>query len=313
MTKPPVAFFGFNRPDCTKIVFEAIRSYSPEKLFLVADGPRSDVPTDMARCESVREIMQAVDWPCEVHLNFSEQNMGCRNRMSSGIDWVFSQVEEAIFLEDDCVPCPDFFTFCTEMLTYYRDNPKVMHIGGANFQKGRIRGDGSYYFSVYPHVWGWASWRRAWQFYDSKMQLWPQAKEAKWIAKVFSTRLESEYWESMLEGAYSGTINTWCFPWAYTCWRKNSMSIIPNVNLITNIGAGPDATHTKGDVSSLALPTGKLGHLYHPRKISMNHAADRFTFETHYGGEEKNRIKISIAWIRSKLSSLRFLVKKAVS
>ncbi len=289
--KPAVAFFGFNRPDCTKVVFEAIRRHRPEKLLLVADGPRPAVPTDKARCDAVREIMKSVDWPCEVKTNFAEENLGCKRRMASGFDWVFSQVEEAVLLEDDCVPGADFFKFCAEMLVRYRDNPRVMHIAGTNFQAGQLRGDGSYYFSRFVHIWGWASWRRAWQHYDVAMLSWPQAKREKWISKFHSTPLEREYWSDHFEQVYAGKIDTWDFQWAYTCWRRDGIGIIPNVNLVTNIGAGPEATHTKGPVGSLEVPIGTMAELRHPKTILVDRAADKFTFDEHCGGNEMLRLK----------------------
>lgn len=305
MYKPPVAFFGFNRPDCTKVVFEEIRRHRPEKLFLVADGPRPTVPTDKSRCEAVRKIMQSVDWDCEVKINFSEENLGCKKRMASGIDWVFSQVEEAILLEDDCVPCPDFFRFCSEMLIRYRDNPKVVHIAGTNYQAGQIRGDGSYYFSRFVHIWGWATWRRAWQNYDVTMRSWPQAREEKWLSKFHATPLEWEFWTDNFNRVHAGEVDTWDYQWGYACWRHDGIGIIPNVNLITNIGAGPDATHTKGPVGSLEVPTGTLGELRHPQKILVDHAADKFTFDEHCGGNELRRQKEELRRQRNIFTRIR--------
>ena len=246
MYKPPVAFFGFNRPDCTKVVFEEIRRYRPEKLFLVADGPRLSVPTDKLRCEAVREIMKSVDWDCEVKTNFSDENLGCKKRMASGIDWVFSQVEEAILIEDDCVPCPDFFRFCSELLVRYRNDPKIVHIAGTNFQAGRLRGDASYYFSRFVHIWGWASWRRAWQHYDVGMLSWPQAKKEKWLSKLYSDPLECKFWNDSFEQVYAGKFDTWDTQWAYACWRADGIGIIPNVNLVTNIAPAPMPRIPKG-------------------------------------------------------------------
>jgi hypothetical protein len=281
--KPAVAFCGFNRPDCTKVVFEEIRRYRPEKLFLLADGPRSTVPTDKLRCEAVREIMKSVDWNCEVKTNFSDVNLGCKKRMSSGIDWVFSQVEEAIFLEDDCVPCQDFFKFCSELLVRYRDNPKVVNITGTNYQRGRVRGKFSYYFSRFPHIWGWASWRRVWKQYDVSMISWPKARQEGWIEKACPS-MEQAFWIDYFNKIHDGTVDTWDCQWLYACWRSNGVGIIPNVNLITNIGAGHEATHTKGETGSLEIATGTLGDLVHPREILVDDAADSFTFETQFGG-----------------------------
>jgi hypothetical protein len=313
MNKPAVAFFGFNRPDCTKVVFEAIRRYRPDKLFLVADGPA--VSADKVRCEEVREIMKSVDWECEVKTNFSEVNLGCKKRMSSGIDWVFSEVEEAIFLEDDCVPSPEFFKFCSEMLARYRDNPQVMHIAGVNFQAGQVRGGGSYYFSKFTHVWGWATWRRAWQHYDVTLRSWPQARRENRISKLHSTQLECEYWSAIFDKVHAGKIDTWDYQWVYACWRQNGIGIIPNVNLITNIGAGPDATHTKGAVGSLEIPAGTLGELRHPQNISIDRAADQFTFDEHCGGnelrrrqEELRRERNPFMRVRRKLSKIKYKI-----
>ena len=291
LNKPAVAFFGFNRPDPTKVTFEEIRRYRPQQLLLVADGPRSTVLTDMPLCESVREIMRSVDWECDVRTNFSNENLGCRKRMSSGIDWVFSQVEEAIILEDDCVPCPDFFSFCSEMLACYRDHPKIMAIAGTNFQHGRWRGDGSYYFSRFPHIWGWASWRRAWKHYDVTMSSWPRVRQEKWLEWVLPQE-EQHYWSNLFNQAYEGKVDTWDIQWLYAVWRHEGIGIIANANLVTNIGAGPDATHTKGEAGSLVMATGTLGALVHPKTVSIDSDADRFTFDVAFGGKEMRDKKL---------------------
>ena len=161
--RTPVALLIFNRPDTTERVFNAVAKARPSKLLVVADGPRDSRPGEAARCEQTRAIIKRVDWDCEVITNFADRNMGCKLRVSSGIDWIFEQVEEAIILEDDCLPDPSFFRFCDEMLERYRDNERVGMVSGGNLQFGRHRGTGSYYFSKYTHIWGWASWRRAWK------------------------------------------------------------------------------------------------------------------------------------------------------
>jgi GR25 family glycosyltransferase involved in LPS biosynthesis len=300
--KPPVAFFGFNRPDCTEKTFAAIRAFQPDLLFLIADGPRPDVADDQTRCLAVREILQKIDWPCEVRRNYSDENLGCKKRMSSGLDWVFSQVEEAIIFEDDCVPCPDFFVFCAEMLARYRSESSVMHIGGHNFQDGRQRGDASYYFSRYLHVWGWATWRRAWQGYDVNMAGWPQAKKDGLLEKAGMDSIERGYWTKMFDRTHAGEINTWDYQWSFACWSRQGLGITPNVNLVTNIGAGPDATHTKMAEGSLAIPTGSLGTITHPVRISRDVAADEFTFDGHYDGRKMRMnpaLKLWLKWRKS--------------
>ena len=174
----PVAFLIFNRPDTTARVFEAIRQAKPPKLLVVADGPRPDRPDDVEKCKAARAIIDRVDWACEVLTNYSDLNLGCGKRPATGITWVFEQVEEAIIFEDDCLPHPSFFRFCEELLNYYRHDERIMVISGNNFQFGRNRTDDSYYFSRYNHIWGWASWRRAWEYFDYDLKLWPKIGRA---------------------------------------------------------------------------------------------------------------------------------------
>src|SRR5215831_13781675 len=165
----PVALFVFNRPKLTATVYERIRAARPRRLLVVADGPRPFRPEDRQLCRATRQIVSAPDWACELLTNFADENLGCGRRMSSGLDWVFQQCSEAIILEDDCVPCESFFSFCSEMLNRYREDARIMHVSGNNFQDGRTRGRGSYFFSRYTLSWGWATWRRAWSHYDVKV------------------------------------------------------------------------------------------------------------------------------------------------
>ena len=159
--KTPVAFIIFNRPSLTQIVFNTIRQAKPKQLFVIADGAR--FPEEKEKCQQARDIIRQVDWDCEVLANYSDVNLGCGKRISSGISWVFEHVEAAIILEDDCLPHLSFFRYCENLLDYYRDDERVMAIGGDNFQDGNKKTPYSYYFSKYPHVWGWATWRRAWK------------------------------------------------------------------------------------------------------------------------------------------------------
>ena len=129
----PVALIVFNRPDLTAQVFAAIRNARPAKLFVIADGPRNRAEEEA--CRAARKAAQLVDWECEVKTNFSDTNLGCGRRPASGLDWVFRQTEEAIILEDDCLPAPSFFSFCESLLEHYRHDARVMHIGGCNFQR----------------------------------------------------------------------------------------------------------------------------------------------------------------------------------
>ncbi len=245
----PVALFLFNRPDLTARVFERIAQSQPRQLLLVADGPRHEAEATL--CEQARAVVGAVSWECEVHTNFSEVNLGCKRRVSSGLDWVFSLVERAIILEDDCLPAPDFFVYCAAMLDRYKADTRIMHISGDNFVPAAQTAY-SHYFSRYFHVWGWATWRRAWQHYDVEMSHWPAARED--VLGQCADAAEKRHWSRFFDAAQRGDIDTWDVQWVLACWLQSGLAVVPRVNLISNIGFRADATHPKAPPNFADLP-----------------------------------------------------------
>jgi hypothetical protein len=243
--KTPVAFIIFNRPDTTARVFAEIAKARPPKLLVVGDGARANRAGETDKVATTRAIIERVDWPCEVLTNFSEVNLGCKVRVSSGLDWVFEQVPEAIILEDDCLPHPTFFRFCEEMLEHYRDDLRIGMISGDNFQFGKITNDDSYYFSKYNFIWGWASWRNRWKdHYDIGIKRWPKMQEEDRIKDWFDIAVERNYWNNIFDQIYANKIDTWDYQWYFSSLVNNRLTIVPNSNLISNIGFGLDATHT---------------------------------------------------------------------
>ena len=280
----PVAFIIFNRPDPTKRVFEAIRQAKPKQLLVIADGPRSDRSGEAEKCNETRAIIDRVDWDCEVLTNYSHHNLGCKRRVSSGIDWVFSQVEEAIILEDDCLPAPSFFQFCQTLLEKYRDDDRISMIGGNSCQQEQTRTSYSYLFSKYAHIWGWATWRRAWKDYDVDMKTWPECKENNLLQSAFHDIYEQKSWIEIFDNVYAGEIDTWDYQWLYTCFSQNRLSIEPNRNLVSNIGFGADATHTFCESPWSNMPTHDIQVIEHPKLIIRNYEADLYTFNNFFGG-----------------------------
>lgn len=241
----PVALLVFNRPAITERVFEALRAARPDQLLVVADGPRADRPEEAALCEEVRRIVERVDWPCEVRRNYSDINLGCKRRVSSGLDWVFEQVEEAIILEDDCLPDPSFFSFCQELLAFHRDEARIMMICGTNLL-GRWNADKqSYHYSNYDWVWGWATWRRAWRHYDVSMSLWPERESKEKIRDLLRPEEFYSLRAKDFQQAYHNQIDTWDYQWTFARLMQSGLAIIPSRNLVANIGFGVHATHTK--------------------------------------------------------------------
>lgn len=274
--KTPIAFLIFNRPDTTERVFREIAKARPPKLLVVADGPRPDKAGEAERCASARAVIERVDWDCEVLKNYSDNNLGCRKRVSSGLDWVFDAVEEAIVLEDDCLPSPSFFPFCEELLERYRHDSRVMQICGSNFLKGWRRNEYSYYFSNYGPIWGWASWRRAWKFYDVEMKLWPELKEKKVLEDFCVNGEEVESRQGIYDKVFSGEIDTWDYQWGFAKLINSGLSITPNANLISNIGFGAGATHTSSEDNPFAALAahGLDFPLKHPPAVMRDRASD---------------------------------------
>lgn len=301
--KTPVAFIIFNRPDTTERVFAEIAKARPPKLLVVADGPRENRDGEKEKCAATRAIIDRVDWQCEVLTNFSDRNLGCKQRVSSGIDWVFEQVEEAIILEDDCLPDPTFFCFCQEMLIRYRGDQRIGMISGDNFQQGERRDENSYYFSRYAHIWGWATWRDRWRYsYDVSLRSWPSLREEGWLEDLLGRGQELRYWTKVFDKVAAGEIDTWDFQWLYANWISGRVVVLPSVNLISNIGFGPNATHTTDDAEVANMATEPLKFpLTHPRFIIRNTRFDQFTFESNFVIPLRERIRRRIARILRRL------------
>ena len=250
----PVALIVFNRPQLTARVAEAVARAKPPKVFVVADGPRPDQAGDAEKCAAVRAVIDHINWPCEVVKKYSEVNLGCGRGPASGIDWVFKQTDRAIILEDDCLPHPTFFRYSDELLDRYRDDEQIMQIAGSDFQRGHKRGQASYFFSRFKICWGWATWRRAWRHMDMSLKLWPKFRETSWLTDLVGDARAAQHWAEKFEAAHhaGGMIDYWDYQWLFATWVQNGLCVMPNVNLISNIGFGEEATHTKSTESRWA-------------------------------------------------------------
>jgi hypothetical protein len=246
MFSTPVALIIFRRPDLTARVVEALAQVKPRKLLVIADGPRHDRGGEAELCAVTRAVIDRIDWECEILKNYSDVNLGCGQRPATGITWVFEQVEQAIILEDDCVPHPSFFRFCEEMLARYRDDQRVMHIAGCSYRREPWPTPYSYYFSLFNGAWGWATWRRAWRHFDQSLKLWPELRGTSWLADVLEDSRAVHYWSTEFDVAYErhGDVSYWDHQWTFACWANSGLSVAPRENLVSNIGCGPHATHT---------------------------------------------------------------------
>lgn len=279
MTTPfetPVVLLIFNRPAETAAALAAIRAVRPSRLLIVADGPRPDRADDIRACAAARAAAQAVDWPCAVERHESATNLGCRSRVASGLDWVFTRVEEAVIVEDDCLPDPSFFHFCADLLGRYRDDPAVMSICGHRCD-GPDEHDGpSYVVSRYPSSWGWATWRRAWRLYDPALARWPHLRSTDWLEALLGDPAAVGYWRLTFDQAVAG-VDTWDHAWLFAHWLHRAAALRPRVNLVRNIGFGAAATHTRAASHPLAArPAAAVSFpLRHPSGDGRDESFDR--------------------------------------
>lgn len=276
----PILFLIFNRPDVTKQVFEVIKKVKPPKLYIGADGPRNN-NNDLINCKKCLEIINEVDWNCEIKTLINNNNLGCKLSVSNSINWFFENEKEGIILEDDCFPSIDFFRFCDELLEKYRYDNRIGHITGSNFQNDKIRrGGADYYFSRHPIVWGWASWSRVWKDYDINMSKLDSLIETDSATVLSNNKRVRKNIYNNFRRTQNNEINTWDYQYFYSLLLNGYMSIIPNYNLISNIGFGDQATHTFNTNSERALKELELlpEILNHPEIFLPNFIADNYSF-----------------------------------
>lgn len=283
--KTPVLFLTYCRPETTILVFNVIRQIKPEKLYLAQNTPDRDDFENNKKWHVVRKLIESVDWNCEVHRLYHNEHLDIKSSICSSITWFFENEEMGIILEDDCVPDISFFQFCQELLEKYKDDDRIAMISGNNFQFGRKVDNYSYYFSRYTHIWGWASWRRAWKNYDPNMMLWPEIRSNHLLRYYLTKRSIYQYWKKIFDKCYKNDILTWDYQWLFMSWIQNQLTILPCKNLVTNIGFGPEAVHTKGKSGLSNMKTEKMIFpLIHPEYIMPNMEADLYTEKKQFSG-----------------------------
>jgi hypothetical protein len=275
----PVLLIVFNRPDTTAKLLASLAAVRPARLFVTADGPRPDRPGEAERCRATRALFEHLPWPCTLETLYSEQNLGLQQRVVSAMNWFFACNPAGIVLEDDCIPHPTFFTYCTELLERYRDDERLMLISGVNFQGGARRTPHSYFFSQLIHIWGWATWARAWKHFDVSMSTWPETRRLGLLEQMFPHPKAQRFWDGKLRGMAAGRKDSWAYAWMYACYAQRGLCILPETNLITNIGGEFGSTHqsSRGD-PFLDIPHKAMTFpLSHPPHVMVNPAAERHT------------------------------------
>lgn len=266
----------------TRQALEAICRARPPRLYFAVDGARAGNDEEARLVGQVRELTDGlIDWECELRTLFREENRGCARGVSEAITWFFEQEEAGIIVEDDCVPEPAFFDYCEDLLERFEDDPRVMHISGNT--RVLIEDPGtSYFFSRYPQVWGWATWKSSWQKF--RMQYEDFEAVLDQVLDGFSTDAERAYWDPVLRDTFAGRRDSWAYRWAFAQWLEGGLSAYPTTNMVDNIGFGTESTHTGllSETRWLQPPASNPGDLRHPEVIEPLEDLDLKVFDLAY-------------------------------
>ncbi|MEQ8556264.1 MAG: nucleotide-diphospho-sugar transferase [Cyclobacteriaceae bacterium] len=309
---PPVLVLIFNRPDKTELLIKHLSTVKPQKLYIAADGPRSEKESQLT--EKTRKVIEEhINWDCEIQKRYRSENLGLRVAVSSAIDWFFESERAGVILEDDCLPDPTFFQFCKELLEKYKDNDQIMHISALNSFPKPTDLNG-YHFSIYPKSWGWATWKRAWEKYDDSIEKYQVAtKSDKW-SEMFQTSLGMTFWKLIIEKMSIRKSRmrstSWAYFWTLSVRYHDGLCINPNVNTIKNIGFDLDATNTSesGDFSdymrNIAVESIQFP-LIHPSDIKSDKEEDHKFLKYHLINSRTRRFLIYLKMIFPFLKPLK--------
>lgn len=276
----PVLLLGFNRPEECRQVILSLREVGAKKVYFNVDGPRTNSHSDIQKVEKVRQLSNLFDWDCELHIRFLNENLGCKLAISSGISWFFENVDEGIILEDDCLPNRDFYYFCERMLEKYRSSYNVMHISGTSYLPSNIEYRTNHYFSAIHDVWGWATWKRAWDHFSINIEYLDKKSEEELLNNYFGSKKVANWFHGYLENSKSTTCTLWSTYWSFALITRNALSVAPIVNLVRNIGFQSEATHGTDKSFQLynVFPLKSLSNLPDPLDISVSRDLDRARF-----------------------------------
>ena len=293
MLATPVLLIVFNRPSIAQKSFEQIRKVKPKQLFIAADGPRPNKPSDVESCAATREIINQIDWPCDLKTLFRDYNRGCGRGPAEAITWFFEHVEEGIVLEDDCLPTEGFFSFCAELLEHYRTDESIALISGTNPIKRWKSTSQSYIYSAIGSTWGWASWRRAWKNFDYSAAAWKTEEGKERVTRTLKSNAIYKHFAKEFEHGFAiQKEDVWDLQWYFCRLYEQSYSLVPTVSLVSNIGFGEEATHT------FYAPTNHELHATGNLKFPLKHFSNRIdtlydwvVFERFYNTKKRSLLK----------------------
>ena len=280
MCNTPILLITFNRPNHTRRVLETIMAAQPKVLYVFQDGAREGNESDTEKCEEVRQVVEDLtkETQVELHTHYSKRNLGCGAGPMTGITWFFSQEERGIVIEDDCLPHPDFFGYCEELLSRYEDVDQVRFISSTLYNE-RWQCKESYGFSHYMVTGAWAGWKRSWQSFDLDLRSLNAKKFRKHVMELTDNRAEANWWFSIVKEIQQDERKKsyWDYQMQIHLFRNNALTIHPQRNLVSNIGFDGEATHTLTNADSQGdKPVFPILPLVHPESMDVDKKRDAY-------------------------------------
>lgn len=306
----PVLLIAFNRPNTTKKVFDAIKRARPTKFYVAADAPRIRNKEDIQNCSLVKNIVRDVDWDCDVHYRFAEKNQGCGPGPYNAINWAFKNEDRLIILEDDCVPVLSFFQYCNEVLERYKNDTRIWFVSGNQYNEEAVKTPHSYFFSRYGHSWGWATWKRCWDFMDMSLAKYKLIIEQDLYKSSFRTTEEAIFFQNVIDKIYHNELlrnHIWDFQFGFVISSNGGLSIVPSKNLVTNIGY--EGTHSSNKTVFHDRPADETYSIKsHPDFVLPDVNYDTWHFQHHWNRQPTNNYYRRIIKIPRKI--LKWALKK---
>ena len=299
----PILLIIFNRPEATQIVFNALCKIKPLKLYISADAPRTGNEPDQINCRRSREIVTKIDWECETYFRFLDHNLGCGKAVSSAISWAFEKEEKLIIIEDDCIPTFAFIDFCNYCLDKYCNDEIVMQIAGNNYTENHNFSNQDYFFSKYGHIWGWATWKRAWRHFDYEMRDWPRYRDLQKLSSTLKSQKTIAFFRNVFDIYYSDPNKPWAIRWLFAKFKSQGLTIVPCKNLVRNIGS--IGTHSNKEYFYRVTENYKFEN--EPLEIICNERYDDYHFKHHINAHTNIFLEI---YIKLKKNSAIRKIKK---
>jgi len=299
----PLLLIGFNRPDHMRVLINRLREVRPREIYVAIDGPRPDRPSETDQVRECRQLVSEIDWESNVYTLFQDANLGCGLGVSTAITWFFDHVPRGIILEDDVIPDPSFFPFCSELLDRYEKDERVLAISGCNFvpPEGITRPDDAYRFSQIPHIWGWATWRRSWLQHRLDVADWRTRLPLRTLfCRVHRSLPAFAYWASFFSVLGRKEVDTWDGQLVLASMISGQLTATSNQNLIENIGFDELATHTFEDRGELQ-PVRPMETPTNPVPVAVDARADEWTRRNHFHATVPGMVHQGSLYLRRRL------------